>query len=271
MWIASYNQTAMKTNNTKKRLQDGEVVLGCSMQQFGSPEIPRIYAAAGFHFCFIDCEHGSFGLETVRDLVRSCLDREITPIVRVGELLYSLVARVLDAGAQGIIYPRVESRQLLEDAVSWTKFPPAGVRGYGLSAPQFDYAPLSFAEAIQQSNASTLVVVQFETATAMERREELLSVPGIDVAMVGPADLSVSLGVPGEFEHPRLVETVTAFMESCARHGVFPGIQVRNVALAKKWLERGMRFVGCGSEHGLLLLKATETMAELSAAAEKQK
>jgi len=77
--------------------------------------------------------------------------------------------------------------------------------------------------------------------------------------------------VPGEFEHPRLVETVTAFMESCARHGVFPGIQVRNVALAKKWLERGMRFVGCGSEHGLLLLKATETMAELSAAVEKQK
>jgi 2-dehydro-3-deoxyglucarate aldolase/4-hydroxy-2-oxoheptanedioate aldolase len=241
------------------------------MQQFGSAEIPRIYAAAGFHFCFIDCEHGVFGLETVRDLVRSCLDRQITPIVRVGELLYSLVARVLDAGAQGIIYPRVESRRLLDEALSWTKFPPAGVRGYGLSAPQLDYVPHSFTEVIEQSNANTLVVVQFETATAMERREELLSAPGIDVALVGPADLSVSLGVPGEFEHPRLVETVTTFIETCARYGVFPGIQVRTAALARKWIERGMRFVGCGSEHALLMLKATETMAELSAAVEKRK
>jgi 2-keto-3-deoxy-L-rhamnonate aldolase RhmA len=261
-----YNQTAMKMNNTKRRLQNGEVVLGCSMQQFGSAEIPRIFAAAGFDFCFIDTEHGVFDLETVRDLIRSCLDRDITPIVRVGELLYSLVARVLDAGAQGIIYPRVESRQLLEEAISWTKFPPLGIRGYGLSAPQFDYEPCSFSEAVQHSNANTMVVVQFETQTAMERREELLAVPGIDVAMIGPADLSVSLGVPGEFEHPRVIDSITAFMASCARYGVLPGIQVRTVGLGKKWIERGMRFVGCGSEHGLLLLKATETMAELSAA-----
>ncbi len=237
------------------------------MQQFGSIEIPRIYASAGFHYCFIDCEHGVFDLETVRALIRASLDRDITPIVRVGELLYSLVARMLDAGAQGIIYPRVESPELLEQAISWTKFPPAGIRGYGLSGPQFDYQPSSFAEAVEHSNTQTLVVVQFETRTAMERREELLAVPGIDVAMIGPADLSVSLGVPGEFEHPTLVDAVMAFMESCRRFGVYPGIQVRTQALAKKWLERGMRFVGCGSEHSLLLERAREIMAELSAAA----
>ncbi len=247
------------------------MVLGSSMQQFGSAEVPRIYAAAGFDFCFIDCEHGIFDLETARVLIQASLGREITPIIRVGDLQYPLVARMLDAGAQGIIYPRVESPELLAQAVSWTRFPPAGIRGYGLSAPQFDYRKCTFAEAIEHANTHTLVVVQFETRTAMERREELLAVPGIDVGMVGPADLSISLGLPGEFEHPKVVETVQAFIESCGHHGVWPGIQVRTLALAKKWIERGMKFVGCGSEHGLLLEKATENMAELAAAVEARK
>ena len=198
--------------------------------------------------------------------MRAALDRNLTPIVRVGELLYSLVARSLDNGAQGIIYPRVESPELLSQAISWTRFPPNGVRGYGLAAPQLEYTQASFSQAIEHANSHTLVVVQFETRTAMQRREELLAVPGIDVAMVGPADLSVSLGVPGEFEHPRVVETVCELIESCRRCGVAPGIQCRTVAMAKKWIERGMQFVGSGSEHGFLFQKAVETMTELAAA-----
>ncbi|MEK7406589.1 MAG: aldolase/citrate lyase family protein [Acidobacteriota bacterium] len=257
----------MKINRTKTRLQQGGIVFGCSVQQCGAAEIPRLFAAAGFDFTFIDTEHGPFDLETVRDLVRACLDRDITPIVRVGDLQYPLVARVLDTGAQGIIYPRVESPALLAEAIRWTKFPPLGVRGYGLGAPQLDYERRSFTEVIEHTNANTMVVVQFETRTAIERREEMLALPGIDVALVGPADLSIALGVPGEFEHPKLVDTVLALMETCKRYGVAPGIQVRSPALAKKWTERGMRFVGCGSEHGLLLEKATEAVAELTATA----
>ncbi len=255
----------MRINYTKRRLAEGQVVFGCAIQQFGCPEVARLLAAAGFDFAFLDGEHGPFGLETLHALVRACLEREITPIVRVGELTYSLVARALDAGAQGVIFPRVESQALLAEAVRWTRFPPQGVRGYGLTPPQLDYQTHSFTEIIEHLNANTLVVVQFETRLAIERAEELLVTPGIDVAMVGPADLSISLGVPGEFEHPKLVDTVLGLMESCRRHGVVPGIQVRTPALAKKWTERGMRFVGCGSEHGLLLEKAREAVSELRA------
>ncbi len=256
----------MTINRTLTKLRSGQVALGSCVQQLGSGEISRILAAAGFDFCFIDCEHGIFALETVRTLVRASLDREITPIVRVGELAYSLVARVLDAGAQGIIYPRVESPELLAEAISWTRFPPAGVRGYGMGGPQLDYEKRTFAEVIEHTNANTLVVVQFETRTAMERCEELLAVPGMDVGLVGPNDLSISLGVPGDSEHPKLVDTVLAFMESCRRHGVLPGIQVRTLPPALNWIKRGMRFVGCGSEHGMLLEKAIETRAALAAA-----
>jgi 2-dehydro-3-deoxyglucarate aldolase/4-hydroxy-2-oxoheptanedioate aldolase len=88
-------------------------------------------------------------------------------------------------------------------------------------------------------------------------------VPGLDIMMVGPADLSISLGVPGQFDHPLLVSTVDRLIEKCVQHHVVPGIQTRSTAMAKFWAERGMRFVGASAEHGLLLEKARETVAAL--------
>ena len=253
----------MRINHTKARLAEGKTVFGCGLQQYRSPEIPRLFAAAGFDYVFIDMEHGAFDLETVEDMVASSVAARITPIVRVGELLYSLVSRLLDAGAQGIIFPRVEDPGVLAAALSWTKFPPAGQRGYGVMPRLVDYENRGFDEIAAHLNAETLVVVQFETRTAMERADELLCVPGFDIAMVGPADLSVSLGVPGQFDHPLLVDTICAFIEKCIRHGIVPGIQTRAVAQARLWKERGMRFVGAGAEHGLLLQAARDAVAAL--------
>ncbi len=256
----------MRANRTKDRLGGGETVFGCALQHFRSAEIPRLFAAAGFDYVFIDAEHSGFDLETVQELVTASVQSGITPLVRVGELLYSLVARFLDVGAQGIILPRVESRELLEEAIRWTRFPPLGKRGFGLMPPQLDYEPRSFKEIIEHLNANTLVVVQFETRKAMERCDELLSVNGIDVAMVGPSDLSISLGVSGQFDHPVLVETVTWFMGACAAHRVVPGIQCRSATQAKFWAERGMKFVGAGGELSLLLEKAKQTVEDLRSA-----
>lgn len=253
----------MRTNRTKERLQNEQVVFGCALQQFRSAEIPRLLAAAGFDFLFVDTEHGGFNLETVQDLVGAANQAGITPFVRVGEMLYSLVARLLDVGAQGIIFPRVENPALLQEAISWTKFPPAGTRGFGVTAPQLDYEQRNLSEIIEHLNEHTMILAQFETLTALERCDELLAVPGIDVAMIGPSDLSISLGVPGEFEHPRLLDAISKFIEACRRHGVIPGIHCRNAALARVWPQRGMRLVGCGSEHSLMLEIARRTMAEL--------
>ena len=253
----------MRINHTKARLAEGKTVFGCGLQQYRSSEIPRLFAAAGFDYVFIDMEHGLFDLETVHDMIAASVSARITPIVRVGELLYSLVARVLDAGAQGVIFPRVEDPRTLETALSWTKYPPRGQRGYGVMPQAIDYENQSFDAIVEHLNANTLAVVQFETRTAMERADELLSVKGFDVAMVGPADLSVSLGVPGKFDSPVLVDTVMAFIEKCNRHGIVPGIQTRSVAQARLWAERGMRLVGAGGEHGLLLEAARAAVAEL--------
>src|SRR5258708_3533601 len=123
----------MRINSVKKALAEGGVQLGTGFSQFRSPDVPRILAAAGFHWAFLDTEHGGFDLETIQDICRISVLTGLSPIVRVAELQYSLVTRALDAGAEGIIFPRVESPELLAKAISWTKFPPLGVRGYGLT------------------------------------------------------------------------------------------------------------------------------------------
>ena len=123
----------------------------------------------------------------------------------------------------------------------------------------------TFPEIIEHQNSNTLAVVQFETVTAMERADELLSVAGMDIAMVGPADLSISLGIPGQFDHPLLIAAVERLIGKCVAHGVVPGIQTRSLAMSKAWVGRGMRFVGTSGEHGLLLEKARETVAALRA------
>jgi 2-dehydro-3-deoxyglucarate aldolase/4-hydroxy-2-oxoheptanedioate aldolase len=256
----------MRTNLVKQNLRAGKLQLGTGFGQFRSPEIPKLLAAAGFQWAFLDTEHGGFDLETVQDICRVSTMAGLCPIVRVGDLQYSLVARALDCGAQGIIFPRVESPELLERAVSWTKFPPAGIRGYGLTAMQVDYEPLTFKQIIEHMNANNMVVLQIETRRALDARDELLSVAGIDAVMIGPADLSISLGVPGEFQHPTMVEAMEAVRVSCVKHGIAPGVQARSVAVARFWKERGMLFLGCSNDSGMLYERATEVASQIGAA-----
>lgn len=253
----------MQVNRVKQALQAGRVQLGAGFWQLRSQEIPRVLAGAGFDWIFLDTEHGGFDLETVQDICRVANLAGIAPIVRVTDIQYSLVARALDCGAQGIIFPRVESPELLAQAVSWTKFPPHGIRGFGLSTPQVGYQKVSFPDVIEHMNANTLVVLQIETVRAFEAREELLSIPGIDAVLIGPADLSISLGVPGEFQDARMVKTMEGIKDSCLRHNVAPGVHTRPISLAKFWKERGMLLLSCGNELSFLYERACEVIHEL--------
>jgi len=255
----------MRVNSVKRALKEGQLQIGCGFNQIRSLEVPRILAAAGFHWTFLDGEHGGFDVETLQDLCHECAAFGISPIVRVADMQYSLVARALDCGAQGVIFPRVESPELLERAVSWTKFPPVGVRGFGLAATHVDYERATIPQILEHMNANVMVVLQIETKLAVDHRDELLSVPGIDAVLIGPVDLSISLGVPGDFQHPSMIEAMEKIRDSCLKHGVAPGTQARTVPLAKFWKERGMIFLGSGSETGFLFEKASEVAAALKA------
>jgi 2-keto-3-deoxy-L-rhamnonate aldolase RhmA len=254
----------MRTNPIKKALAEGRLQLGCGWSNLRSPDIASILAAAGFHWAFVDSEHGGFDVETLQDICHASTAAGLSPLVRVADLQYSLIARALDIGADGIVLPRVESPELLERAVSWTKYPPVGIRGYGLTALHLNHEAVGFTEVIEHMNANTMVVLQIETRRAVEACEELLSVPGVDAVMMGPADLSVSLGVPGEFQHPVMVEAMETVRDACLRHGVAPGTQTRTIELAQFWKQRGMKFLGCGNETGMMFDRAKQVVRELA-------
>jgi 2-keto-3-deoxy-L-rhamnonate aldolase RhmA len=254
----------MRPNRLKSALAGGETRVGSILGQFRSPEVVRIYKAAGFDWVFIDTEHGGFDIETVQDVCRVATVSGLTPLVRVPDIQYALVARALDCGAEGVIFPRVESPEVLERAVSWTKFPPVGTRGFGLTRMAVDYAPASMPEIMQHTNENVMTVLQIETVRAVEAREELLAIDGIDAVIVGPADLSISLGVPGEFEHPTLVSAVESVIETCIRRNIVPGTHLRVPRLARYWRERGMRLLSCSTDATMLLERATDVLQEIT-------
>jgi 2-keto-3-deoxy-L-rhamnonate aldolase RhmA len=253
----------VRPNRVKQALKEGRVQLGCSCFQLRSPDAIRGLAAAGLDWVFFDAEHGAFDMETLQDLMRVANAAGLCPIVRVADLQYALIARALDSGAQGVLLPRVESPELLRQAVSWTRFPPMGTRGFGLGGPQLEFETISIPDAIAHVNANVLVVFQIETRTALERIDELLAVPHIDAVLIGPGDLSISLGVPGQFDHPAFVAAVETIRDRCSRAGIAPGIHMRSLELAKRWRDRGLLLFSCNSDLGFLLDKATETVSTL--------
>lgn len=248
----------MHTNKLKKALLEGKAQIGAQVSHIRSIEIPRILGAAGYHWAFLDGEHGVYHTESLYDLNKVCVLCGVTPVVRVASLQYDLIARALDTGAQGIIFPRVESVELLEQAVSWTRFPPEGTRGYGLGVVHLDYNRLNIPDTMKYMHSETLHVLQIESVKAFEMRDELLSVKGIDAVLVGPADLSISLGIPGEFTNPKLIDTVEKIRDACVKHGVVPGIHNRAADMSKFWLDRGMKLVSAGNDAVMLFEKAAE-------------
>lgn len=259
----------MRPNRTKALLREGKIALGISHSQIRSAEIPRMFAAAGLDWIFIDSEHGPFTPETLQDVVQGCLQTPLTPFVRVADFQYSLVARALDIGAEGLILPRVEDPEVLKNAVSWAKFPPKGVRGFGLGAPQIGYDNAPFDQVIRHLNDELLIAAQIESRVGLDRCDEIIAVEGADILLIGPADLSISLGVAGQWEHPDLIAAISRVVEACDKHGKWAAIQTRTTALAERCMELGVKLVSSGNELALLWGATAKTAAELKAARER--
>jgi 2-keto-3-deoxy-L-rhamnonate aldolase RhmA len=257
----------MKENTVLQALKAGQVQYGCGYGQIRQQEAIVALAKAGFQWAFIDLEHGGFDFETVQDLCRIGRHCGLSPVVRVADLQYSLVARALDCGAEGIMLPRVEDPRRLEEAISWTKFPPAGVRGYGITPTNIEYEAASMPQIIERVNRNTMVVFQIETVRALEARDELIAVAGVDTVMVGPADFSIALGCPGDFMNPKQVTAMEQIRDTCLKYKVAPGTQTRSIELAKFWRDHGMLFLGCSNETSMLFDRASQIIKELKAPA----
>ena len=229
------------------------MVWGTFVFEYGSPAVPRIMKAAGWDYILIDTEHASFGMETVGNLLHVSAAVGLPAVVRVPEAQRSLLSRPLDAGAMGVMIPRVESRAQAEDIVRYTKYFPMGDRGVALGTAHSAYQAVNGKQFIRQANTELLVIMQIETQRGMENLDDILSVPGLSVAYLGPHDLSTSMGMPGAVSHPRVVQAITAFLRGCKRHGVIPGIWVDSIQDGQAWMRRGARFMTYGADFSMLM------------------
>ncbi|HYA94534.1 MAG TPA: aldolase/citrate lyase family protein [Thermodesulfobacteriota bacterium] len=230
----------MTWTGLRKRILAGEYVYGTMIRQARDPGAPSIYAAAGFDFVFIDMEHGNYSMETVADLICGAKSAGIAPMIRVPHLETHFISRVLDAGAEGIMVPMTSRREQAETIVRYSKYTPIGQRGFGAQTGQTDYKPLKALEFMKEANDHTVIIAQIETREAIENIDAIISVEGIDVGLIGPNDLSISLGIPDQMGSDVLKKAIDKVVETAKKRGKATGIHIGNIEAIKTWRTKGM-------------------------------
>lgn len=235
-------------NRTLASLRADEPVVGVWLLS-GSPRAAEALSRTSIDWIGIDTEHAPYAPERVEGVVRA-VEGAATPIVRlpsVAAATDSAAKRALDAGAQGVIVPGVDSAADAERAVRAARFPPDGDRGVAGTVRANEYGA-AFDEYVATANDDTLVAVQLETPPAIDRADEILAVDGIDVAFVGENDLSAAYGHPGETDRPAVTEAVDTVLEAARERGVAPGIAGRSPATMADRIDRGFRFFLLGAD-----------------------
>jgi len=256
-------EVGMTWTGLRKRVLAGECVYGTMIRQARDPGAPSIYAAAGYDFFFIDMEHGNYSMETVADLIRGAKSAGITPIIRVPHLETHFISRVLDAGAEGIMVPMTSTREQAETIVRFSKYTPIGQRGFGTQTGQTDYKPLKALEFMKEANEHTLIIAQIETREAIENIDAILSVDGIDVGLIGPNDLSISLEVPDQMGSEVLKKAIDKVVETAKKRRKVTGIHIGNIEVLKTWRARGMTVLAYSTDIGFQYNASKSSLEEL--------
>ncbi len=246
----------------KRRLKSDDVLLGSIASEYLRPSLAKIYANAGFDFIFIEKEHCLFEGSEFTDFVLAARDNQIPVISKVGSLSRSEITRVLDTGVAAIQLPRTETREDVLTLLDLVKFPPIGTRAAAPCFGNVDYNwPDDMREWLEQANQSTSIVAHIETAAGFENAEEIISTLGLDMLYVGPCDFSISLGHPGEYDHPEIKKAMGEILDLCLKYDVPFGTTASGPATAAEWIDRGCRFFEVIDELSLISAGSSELIA----------
>jgi len=209
--------------NLKKQLGEREIVFA-AWTSFGHPSLSEVFSKMGVDFVGIDLEHSTISLEQAQQIIAVCHSSETLALPRIASHNMEMVKRVLDSGADGIIAPMVSQPPEVEKLIGWCKFPPLGERSYGVAAAQgygFD-----FEEYTRSWNESSILIIQIESIQGVKNVKELLNFEEVDGAMIGPYDISGSLGVPGQLDHPDVKEACKEVISACQESGKSCGVHL---------------------------------------------
>jgi 4-hydroxy-2-oxoheptanedioate aldolase len=254
-------------NALKEKINRGETALGLFVN-INSPTLIEIIGYAGVDFIVIDNEHGAFSDSDIEELIRAAELTKITPIVRVSDNT-AAIQKALDRGAKGIQVPMVNTKAHAEAVVRKAKFSPTGTRGVAYSVRAARFGNESGKEYLDAADRNTLIIVQIETVKAVRNFDEIISVPGIDGAFVGPADLSVSMGYKAEgWNHPEVKTVIQDLLRRGGEKGVFMGTMASNIQDLGRCASDGAKYVSLVAS-GLISEKFKEMVGVGRTAIEK--
>jgi 4-hydroxy-2-oxoheptanedioate aldolase len=246
-------------NRFKQGLVSGQPQYGLWL---GLPDnsAAEIAAVAGFDWLLIDGEHAPFDLRTIMSHLQAMAPYEVAPIVRCVEGNTALIKQLLDIGVQTLLVPMVETAEQAEQLVRAVRYPPAGIRGLGTSlarAARWNQVP----GYLKKANDEICLIVQVETASAMENLDAILQVKGVDGVFIGPSDLSASMGYIGDAGNPVVVETINTGLNKIRAAGKYAGLLCLDPSLAQNYVEQGANFVGVGVDT-MILANETRKLAQ---------
>lgn len=239
----------MLAEKIKQKIKSGGVSVGTWLSM-GHQSIAEILAMAGYDWIVIETEHTAIDISEVLSLICVIEQRGAIPLVRLAWNDPIQAKAVLDSGAAGVIVPMINTRAEAEMAVCMTKYPPMGFRGVGLARAQ-GYG-VDFDRYVKNANESGLLLLQIEHKDAVSNIDQILSVPGVDGVFIGPYDLSMSLGIPGELYHPKMIEAQNKVLDAALSRGLIAGIHCVQPAQAsqdfKAAIQNGYQFIALGTD-----------------------
>jgi len=251
-------------NPVRHKLAADEVVLMMSLRQLRAPDAAMILRECDFDGFYVDCEHGTYSRAETAMLCTSGLMMGLMPAVRVPSPEPAGIAAALDGGALGIIVPHVGNAADAQAAVRAAKYPPVGERSVAALGPATRYRSAPIAEIVRLQNEMTMVIAMLETAEGVKNAAAIAAVPGIDALMIGPADLSTELGIPGELKHARITEAWYAAVAAARRHGKH-FVAGAGGPDAADMVARGARILMGGNDVAYLMSAAREAAAKMRA------
>jgi len=232
----------------KKKLKDGYVVGPFS--KTSDPAFIEIMGYAGYDFVIIDLEHGPNSIQTVQNLIRAAQVANTLPIVRVKENIPSVIKEVLDIGAGGIHVPQITDAEAAKEVIELAKFAPEGMRGVCRFVRAADYSSMDRFQYFKEANEA-IIVLGIEGIEALENLDQITAVEGIDIIFIGPYDLSQSLNITGQIDHPLVIEKMMEIIDKCVKKEIAVGTFVETTENAKKWRDLGIKYISYSVDTGI--------------------
>ncbi len=233
----------MAEHALKEMSRHGRLKVGTFVVEFNTPGIGQILKAAGCEFVLLDMEHSGFGFEAIKQTLRYMQAGDMPTIVRVPSREYHHAARAMDMGAEGIMLPMVGSAKVARELLSYVKYAPDGERGVALQIAHDRYAPGPVQKKLRDANHRCTFVALIETAEGVENAEDIAAIKDVDVLWIGHFDLSVSMGIAGQFDHPDFVAAVARVVSAAKKHNKSLGRLVPNVDTGAALFKEGFDFI----------------------------